>query len=354
MTPGDTEADDDASVIARSRQEPSLFAVIFDRHARHIHRYVVRRLGPTAADDVLADTFLIAFGKRAQFDLSRPDARPWLYGIATNLVSRQWRAEVRELKLRLAAGAPAVDDGHADRVADRVSAQALGADLDRALAALRPRERDVLLLVLTEAAGAALEEPAKAPRPDQFLYVRTENPDHHIREVWLSVDGTRDGLIGDTEVTGCHDGKAPYSGPDPAKKRTLEDCGPSPAYRADLPTTADAMLAYLAALPGTKDGDVSSMGKKVFMLAYERALTPASYAALFQAAAKVPGLKALDHVTDGAGRPGVGITWPHPPGSAPGAKPIVLVFDARTHQFLGTDDSAVTVKTFVDEAGQRP
>jgi hypothetical protein len=209
--------------------------------------------------------------------------------------------------------------------------------------------------VLTEAAGAALEEPAKAPRPDQFLYVRTENPDHRTREVWLSADGTRDGLIGDTEVTGCRDGKAPYSGPyDPAKKGTLEDCRPSPAYRADLPTTADAMLAYLDALPGTKEGDIGSMGKKVFMLAHERALTPASYAALFQAAAKVPGLKALDHVTDGAGRPGVGITWPTPPGSAPGAKPIVLVFDARTHQFLGTDDSAVTVKTFVDEAGQRP
>jgi hypothetical protein len=209
--------------------------------------------------------------------------------------------------------------------------------------------------VLTEAAGAALKEPAKAPRPDQFLYVRTENPDHHTREVWLSADGTRDGLIGDIEVRGCHDGKAPYSGPyDPAKKGSTEDCRPSPAYRADLPATADGMLAYLGTLPGTKGGDVSSMGKKVFMLAYERALTPASYAALFKAAAKVPGLEALDRVTDGAGRPGVGITWPVPPGSAPGAKPIVLVFDATTHQFLGTDDSAVTVKTFVDEVGQRP
>ena len=160
MTPEDTEADDDASVIARSRQEPSLFAVIFDRHARHIHRYLVRRLGPAAADDVLADTFLIAFGKRAKFDLARPDARPWLYGIATNLVSRRWRAEVRELKLRLAVGPPAVVDGHADRVADRVSAQALGPDLDRALAALRPRERDVLLLIAAE--GLGYQEVAEA------------------------------------------------------------------------------------------------------------------------------------------------------------------------------------------------
>src|SRR3954463_10999400 len=113
MTPEDTEADDDASVIARSRREPSLFAVIFDRPSRHIHRYLVRRLGPTAADDVLADTFLIAFAKRAKFDPARPDARPWLYGIATNLVSRQWRTEGRGVELPPGAGAPARGGGPA-------------------------------------------------------------------------------------------------------------------------------------------------------------------------------------------------------------------------------------------------
>ncbi|MEV6880167.1 RNA polymerase sigma factor [Amycolatopsis sp. NPDC051128] len=160
MTPEDTEADDDASVIARSRHEPSLFAVIFDRHARHIHRYLARRLGATAADDVLADTFLIAFDKRAKFDPDRTDARPWLYGIATNLVSRQRRAEVRELKLRMAVGPPPAQEGHADRVADQVTAQALGEELDRALAALRPRERDVLLLVAAE--GLGYQEVAEA------------------------------------------------------------------------------------------------------------------------------------------------------------------------------------------------
>ncbi|SEF20227.1 hypothetical protein SAMN05421837_101279 [Amycolatopsis pretoriensis] len=208
--------------------------------------------------------------------------------------------------------------------------------------------------VLTEAASAALREPATPPRPDQFLYVKTEYPDHHVREIWLSVDGTRDGLLAeDTELPGCHDGKAPYSGPyDPKKKGTLEDCRPTPAYRADLPTTADAMLAYLRTIPGGKDS-VNSMGKNVLTLADERALTPASYAALYQAAAKVPGLKALEHVTDGSGRPGVGITWRNP-ADRPDFKGIVLVFDARTHQFLGTEDSAVTAKTFVDEAGQRP
>jgi RNA polymerase sigma factor (sigma-70 family) len=150
MTPEDTEADDDASVIARSRREPSLFAVIFDRHSRHIHRYLVRRLGPTAADDVLADTFLIAFAKRAKFDLARPDARPWLYGIATNLVGRRRREEAREYRLRAALGPPADQACHAEEVAAQVTAQAQNARLAAALAGLSRGDRDVLLLIAWE------------------------------------------------------------------------------------------------------------------------------------------------------------------------------------------------------------
>jgi hypothetical protein len=209
--------------------------------------------------------------------------------------------------------------------------------------------------VLTGAASAALAQPATAPRADQFLYVKTEFPGYPPREVWLSVDGTRDGLIGDTPSPGCRDGKARVSGAnDPSKEGTLEDCRPNPAYLPDLPATADAMFAYLNAHHSGKPGDVNAMGKDVIDLAGEHALPPASYAALFAAAAKVPGLTALDHVTDGAGRPGVGITWPVGPGASSEAKPVVLVFDATTHQYLGTDGEAVTAKVFVDRAGQRP
>ncbi|WP_086846887.1 CU044_5270 family protein [Amycolatopsis kentuckyensis] len=209
--------------------------------------------------------------------------------------------------------------------------------------------------VLTAAASTALKEPAKPPRPNQFLYVKTESPGPHVREVWFSVDGTRDGLIGTTKIGGCRNGKAPnYGTNDPRKEGMLEDCEPKPVYRTDLPTTADGMLAYLNAQPGAQKDNATAMGKDVYGLAHEQVLPPASYAALFEAAARIPGLTALDHVTDGAGRPGVGITFPVPPGSSPKAKPIVMVFDATTYQFLGTTDSAVTVKTYVDEVGQRP
>ncbi len=90
----------DADVIELSRREPEQFAVLFRRHAPQIQRYVLRRLGPDAADDVVAETFLLAFRQRDRYDLARLDARPWLYGIATNLIGRHRRAEIRQYPAR--------------------------------------------------------------------------------------------------------------------------------------------------------------------------------------------------------------------------------------------------------------
>ena len=95
---------DDAAVIEASRAEPDRFASLFDRHAPYIHRYLARRVGRQAADDLVAETFLVAFRKRAGYDRRYRDARPWLYGIATNLVAQHRREEARQFRLRQAAG----------------------------------------------------------------------------------------------------------------------------------------------------------------------------------------------------------------------------------------------------------
>jgi DNA-directed RNA polymerase specialized sigma24 family protein len=86
--PGGPGLTDDATVIAESLAEPDRLAVLFDRYAPVIHRYAGRRAGPQAADDVVAETFLAAFRRRASHDLRYRDARPWPYGIATNLITR--------------------------------------------------------------------------------------------------------------------------------------------------------------------------------------------------------------------------------------------------------------------------
>ncbi len=110
----------DAVLIGESAAVPERFAVLFDRHAVALHRYVTRRLGPDAADDVVAETFLRAFQRRSDYDESFPDARPWLYGIATNLIAHQRRGEIRLLRAIARSGidpaARPADDGVVDRM----------------------------------------------------------------------------------------------------------------------------------------------------------------------------------------------------------------------------------------------
>src|ERR1700761_621215 len=90
-------ADRDAAVVAESLHHPERFAAIYDRYFAEIYRYVAGRRAPAVPADLPAETFTDAFRKRAQFRPSRGALRPWLYGIATNLVARHRRLEARRL-----------------------------------------------------------------------------------------------------------------------------------------------------------------------------------------------------------------------------------------------------------------
>lgn len=62
-------------------------------------RTIERLVGPGAhVDDLLQETFIIAFNKRAEFDAQRAAVTTWLYGIAANLCrhhQRSWRRRTR-------------------------------------------------------------------------------------------------------------------------------------------------------------------------------------------------------------------------------------------------------------------
>ncbi|WP_346433605.1 RNA polymerase sigma factor [Nonomuraea composti] len=137
---------DDATLIGRSVGDPESFAALFDRHADEIHRYAARRLGGELADDVTGEVFLAAFRGRARYDPTWPDARPWLYGIATKVVAQHRRAERRRTAAmaRVSAERPGTFD---ERSADRVTAEQLQPRLARALTRLSAAERDLLLLL---------------------------------------------------------------------------------------------------------------------------------------------------------------------------------------------------------------
>ncbi|HEX6603145.1 MAG TPA: sigma-70 family RNA polymerase sigma factor [Solirubrobacterales bacterium] len=143
----------DSEMIASSLTDPRAFGVIFERHFAAIHGYRRRRLDDQLAADLAAQTFLVAFDRRAGFDRSRPDCRPWLFGIATNLAHNHHRRELRELRA-IAAVAPGWEPA-IDGVEGRVDAERLRGRLARCLADLPAEEADVLLLLV----WAELDQP---------------------------------------------------------------------------------------------------------------------------------------------------------------------------------------------------
>jgi RNA polymerase sigma-70 factor (ECF subfamily) len=142
----------DAAVIAASLDDPVQFGALFDRHATVLHRYLVRRLGPDDADGMVSEVFRIAFEKRGTYDLARPTARPWLYGIATNLLAKHRRREARRIHAvaRLAAQRLSPVD-LADAVSATVDASAQWRRVAGAVMSLPEPERDALMLHVWEA-----------------------------------------------------------------------------------------------------------------------------------------------------------------------------------------------------------
>src|SRR4029077_16915997 len=88
----------DGAVIADSLETPGAFGAIFDRHGSTLLRFLARRVGPVGAEDLLGEVFRIAFERRSAFERDRASARPWLYGIAANVVAKHHRSEARGVR----------------------------------------------------------------------------------------------------------------------------------------------------------------------------------------------------------------------------------------------------------------
>lgn len=141
----------DADAIAASLRDPDRFATVVERHLDEIFRYVARRIGPSAAEDVVADTFATAFARRKRYDTSYSSALPWLYGIASNLLRRRRRQEERQLRAYARTGVDPVLSAEPE-----LSAR----ELAGVLAGLSLEEREPLLLLAW--ADLSYEEIAQA------------------------------------------------------------------------------------------------------------------------------------------------------------------------------------------------
>lgn len=137
----------DADVILASLREPAAFAGIFDRHFARVRGYLGRRVEFDVVADLTSSTFAAAFDARVRYDPTRPDAGPWLLGIATNLVRHHRRSEGRRLRALASIPRESGADDAVAAITSRVDAEALRGPLFAALSDMRPGDRDVLLLL---------------------------------------------------------------------------------------------------------------------------------------------------------------------------------------------------------------
>lgn len=126
---------------------------LYSAHAAAVHAYARRRTDATAAEDAVAETFLVAWRRLDR--VPAEDPLPWLFATARHVIGNQRRGETRReaLRARLALERPVAPE--ALNPAGGVSDE--GARLLRALAALSPSDREALLLTAWEGL-----EPARA------------------------------------------------------------------------------------------------------------------------------------------------------------------------------------------------
>jgi len=215
-----------------------------------------------------------------------------------------------------------------------------------------------LLHRIAEVAAAKKSVPV---RDDQYVYVRTqgsmkfsENDVRILREAsWNAVDGKRAGLRRITVLVG-----PPFRARDPFSgySKGTHDMRLSPDPNVTtfrelqaLPTDPDALLEKIYA--GTKgEGQTreSAALEKIGDMLPDATLLPELDAALYRAAAKMPGVSVVTDAKDYTGRSGIGLSFKERDGRT------VWVFDKKSLAFLGSRDQALLTVGGADKAGETP
>ena len=151
----------DAEVVVASWGDPSAFSILFDRHARTVHRFVAGRATRNDVDDLVSETFIAAFRSRSNYDRRYGGALPWLLGIANNVLRHHYRAEARRRwRPWSSQSEPTPAGDHADSVATAIDARSDWAYVAHALSLLEERYQEVMLLATV--ADLTYEEVARA------------------------------------------------------------------------------------------------------------------------------------------------------------------------------------------------
>jgi len=160
----------DSHLIVESLTDPGCFGVIFERHFPAVFGFVGASTAEDMAEDIASEVFVRAFRQRDRYKPEYKSAKPWLFGIAANLIADHYRSQARQNRAyRRVFARDGGDAGFEDDASDRIDAEAVSQLLHKALGSLRSQERAVVTLFVLEnmsytEIAAALEIPVGTVR----------------------------------------------------------------------------------------------------------------------------------------------------------------------------------------------
>lgn len=125
-------------VVMHSMQEQKL-ADLYDSWAAKVHAYAVRHCGVQGADDVVSETFIVAWRR---IDVIPDDALPWLLVVARNTIAHRHRSAARRARLGDALATLPVEQ---HRTTEEIATARL--ETIEALRHLSAKEREAVLLI---------------------------------------------------------------------------------------------------------------------------------------------------------------------------------------------------------------
>ncbi|MGW6919648.1 CU044_5270 family protein, partial [Kitasatospora sp. NPDC054939] len=246
--------------------------------------------------------------------------------------------------------------------------------------------------LLDQAADAAGRKAPLEAKGEQFVYVKSlvafsgvnlatggvTTAKVHPRELWLSVDGSRWGVLlepegGPAKGSGKKGGRPGEPAPRQDGGQWIEPIGDGAeypgyyGYAAKLPTDPAALLQKIKK---DREGQGQNPDQEAFVtigdILREQIVPPAVGAALYRAAALIPGVELVQEAVDASGRRGIAVARTEPNGQR-----TEWIFDGSSYDYLGerivlTKDgdlgkagdvvgqTAVLARAVTDRAGDRP
>ncbi|NGO72398.1 RNA polymerase sigma factor [Streptomyces sp. SB3404] len=133
-------------------RDPAAFEVFYRRHVDAVTRFMARRVSdPHTVADLTAETFLAVIDSAHTYRPGRGSETAWLYGIARNTVSAEFRRSARQAELgSRIAGRRLLDEDDISRLEDKLDAERAARRALAALDGLPESERAVLELVVVD------------------------------------------------------------------------------------------------------------------------------------------------------------------------------------------------------------